>query len=362
MEIACAIDCRLTTPERPGHSGGLRPGRQLLDDPGPDPVDDPVAAAELTEATARRLEGIGAAVETERAGEVFFALGGLRGLYGGEVAGVTAVAKRAVGAPVLIGVAPTRTAARAAAERGEVVVTAERLAHFLAPLPTAVLVDRLGEPRGGAELVASLERLGIGTLGELRRLTLDQVADRFGPLGLRALRIARGEEEPLRPRIPHEDLVEEIELPEGVAGSQLDRALELLVDRLLAAPARKGRTLLGVRLGARLCGGGSWSVDQGLGRPTAAASSLRRLLGPRLEGLPGPAEALRLRALGFGPPAADQLVMEVGGAEPRRRRLGAAVHEVRAAQGTDALLRVLPVDAASRVPERRDLLTPFPEL
>ena len=117
-----------------------------------------------------------------------------------------------------------------------------------------------------------------------------------------------------------------------------------------------------MRLGARLCGGGSWSVDQGLGRPSAAAGVLRRLLVPRLEGLPGPAEALRLRALGFGPPAADQLVMEVGGAEPRRRRLGAAVREVRAAQGADALLRVLPVDAGSRVPERRDLLTPFPEV
>jgi protein ImuB len=188
------------------------------------------------------------------------------------------------------------------------------------------------------------------------------MADRFGPLGLRALLIARGEEAPLRPRVPHEDLVEEIELPEGVAGAQLDRALGLLVDRLLAAPTRKGRTLLGVRLGARLCSGGSWSVDQGLGRPSAAASVLRRLLVPRLEGLPGPAEALRLRALGFGPPAADQLVMEVGGSEPRRRRLGAAVREVRAAQGSDSLLRVLPVDAASRVPERRDLLTPFPEL
>jgi protein ImuB len=324
---------------------------------------DPVAAAELTEAMARRLEGIGAAVETERAGEIFFAVGGLRGLYGGEVAGVTAVARGAVGTPVLIGVAPTRTAARAAAERGEVVVTPERLAHFLAPLPTAVLPDRLGEPRRGAEeLVASLERLGIGALGALRKLSADQMADRFGPLGLRALRIAGGEEEPLRPRVPHEDLVEEIELPEGVAGSQLDRALELLVDRLLAAPARKGRTLLAVRLGARLCGGGSWSIDQGLGRPSAAAGILRRLLVPRLEGLPGPAEALRLRALGFGPPAADQLVMEVGGSEPRRRRLGAAVREVRAAQGADALLRVLPVDAASRVPERWGLLTPFPEV
>ena len=226
-----------------------------------------------------------------------------------------------------------------------------------------MLVDRLGEPRRRRRSWSTRwSGSGIGTLGALRRLTLDQVADRFGPLGLRALRIARGEEEPLRPRVPHEDLVEEIELPEGVAGSQLDRALELLVDRLLAAPGRKGRTLLGVRLGARLCGGGSWSVDQGLGRPTAAAASLRRLLVPRLEGLPGPAEALRLRALGFGPPAADQLVMEVGGAEPRRRRLGAAVREVRAAQGADALLRVLPVDGGSRVPERRDLLTPFPEL
>jgi protein ImuB len=355
MATACVIDCRLATPERPGRSGGLRPGRE--------PFDDPVAAAELTEAMARALEGIGAAVETERSGEIFFAVGGLRGLYGGEVAGVTAAARAVVGAPVLIGVAPTRTAARAAACRGELAVEPGRLDGFLAPLPTAVLPDRLGEPRREAEaLVASLERLGIGTLGALRKLTADQIADRFGPLGLRAWRIARGEEEPLRPRVPHEDLVEEIELPEGVAGSQLDRAVELLVDRLLAAPARKGRTLLGVRLGARLCGGGSWSVDQGLGRPSAAAAVLRRLLVPRLTDLPGPAEALRLRALGFGPAAADQLVMEVGGSEPRRRRLGAAVREVRAAQGADALLRVLPVDSTSRVPERRDLLTPFPEV
>jgi protein ImuB len=264
---------------------------------------------------------------------------------------------------VLIGVAPTRTAACAAAGRGEQVVPSGRLARFLAPLPIAVLVDRLGGPEREAEdLVVSLGRLGIDTLGALRRLTGDQVADRFGPHGLRAWRIAHGEEEPLRPRVPHEDLVEEITLPEGVAGSQLDRALALLIDRLLAAPARKGRTLLGVRLGARLCGGGSWSVDQGLGRPSAAAAVLRRLLVPRLAGLPGPAEALRLRALGFGPAAADQLVMEVGGAEPRRRRLGAAVREVRIAQGADALLRVLPVDATSRVPERWGMLTPFPEL
>jgi protein ImuB len=370
VEIACVIDCRLAAPLRPGHSGGLRPGRDVFD--------DPVAAGELTEAIARALEGIGAAVETGRIGEVFFAVGGLRGLYGGEVGGVIAAAERAVeggagvrvvvgggvattGGTVLIGVGPTRTAARGAAGLGLPPVTPPRLMGFLGSLPASMLIDRLEPTRAAAELVASLERFGIGTLGALRRLSVDQVADRFGPLGLRAWRIARGEEEPLRPRVPHEDLVEEIELPEGIAGSQLGRAVELLVDRLLAAPGRKGRTLLGVRLGARLCGGGSWSVDQGFGRPTAAAASLRRLLVPKLEDLPGPAEALRLRALGFGPPAADQLVMETGGAEPRRRRLGAAVREVRAAQGAEALLRVLPVDAGSRIPERRHLLTPFPE-
>src|SRR5258707_5206963 len=119
MEIACVIDCRLAAPERPGRSGGLRPGREPFADPGPDPVADPVAAAELTEAMARALEGIGAAVETERSGEIFFAVGGLRGLYGGAVAGVTAAAREGVGAPVLIGVAPSRTAACAAAGRGE---------------------------------------------------------------------------------------------------------------------------------------------------------------------------------------------------------------------------------------------------
>jgi hypothetical protein len=119
---------------------------------------------------------------------------------------------------------------------------------------------------------------------------------------------------------------------------------------------------LGLRLGALLSAGGSWSVEQGLGRPTASARTLRSLLAPRLGALPGPATALRLRALALGPPAADQIELAVGGEEPRRRRLGAAVREVRAAQGAEALLKVLPVDSASRVPERWALLTPFPEL
>jgi protein ImuB len=237
------------------------------------------------------------------------------------------------------------------------------MSTFLSELPVAVLKDRLGLPeREAGNLVETMDRLGVGTLGELAAISPSHVADRFGPAGQRALRLARGEDE-LLVRTVHgawEELAEEIELAEGTAGNQLERALELLVDRLLAAPRRKGRTLLGIRLGALLGDGGSWSVAQGLGRPTASARALRAVLLPRLEELPAPAVALSLRAVGLGPPAAEQLELSAPGEEPRRHRLGAALREVRAAQGADSLLKVLPVDATSRIPERRAILTPFP--
>jgi protein ImuB len=234
---------------------------------------------------------------------------------------------------------------------------------FVSDLPVSALSSRLGLPeREAGKLVETLGRLGIGTLGELAALAPDHVADRFGPAGLRALRIARGEDELLALTVhgAWEELVEEIDLPEGTAGAQLERALELLVDRLLAAPRRKGRVLLGLRLGALLGDASRWSVDQGLGRPTASARVLRTVLAPRLEELPAPAVSLSLRAVGLGARAAEQIELSLRGDESRRHRLTAALQEVRAAQGADALLKVLPVDAASRVPERRAMLTPFP--
>ncbi len=328
----------------------------------PDPaLAEPVEAGELTERLLRRLERIGAAVESERAGEALFTLDGLRGLYGGERAGVLAAARRAAEMEVRIGVAPTRFAAHAAAQR-ETIVPPSAAGDFLAGLPVSTLAGRLElPPREAGSLVETMRRLGIGTLGALAALPSGRVADRFGSPGLRALRLARGEDSSLRPRRPHEELAEEIELPEGAAGGQLEHALKLLVARLLAAPQRKGRTVLGLRLGALLSAGGSWSVDQGLGRPSASPRTLLALLGPRLEALPGPVSALRLRALGLGPPTGDQLELSVRGEEHRRPRLVEAIREVRASQGGDSLLTVVPLDSASRFPERWAMLAPSPD-
>lgn len=333
---------------------------------------DPARATELWDGLLERLEGIGAAVESERPGEAFFAVEGLRGLHGGEIAGVIAAAREAAQLPVRVAVAPNRFAASIAAGRGsrlpralsgsngEPIVPRRALRRFLSPLSVGTLsVGLRGSGPEGSELLVALRRLGLDTLGKLAAISPDQIADRFGSLGLRALRLARGEDTPLRPREPHEELVAEIELPEGTAGQQLDHALELLVDRLLAAPGRRGRTVLALRLSALLDSGGSWSVEQGLGRPTADARAIGSLLAPRLQALPEPARELRLRALALGPLAADQLELALGGRGPRRGALAAAAREVRAASGAEALLKIIDLDPRSRVPERRFLLAPY---
>jgi hypothetical protein len=119
---------------------------------------DPVLAGELTEGLLRRLERIGAAVESERAGEAFFALDGLRGIHGGTSAGVLAAARRAAKAEVRIGVAPTRFAAHAAARR-ETIVPPPEAGDFLAALPVSTLAGRLElPPREAGSLIETMRR------------------------------------------------------------------------------------------------------------------------------------------------------------------------------------------------------------
>jgi protein ImuB len=154
---------------------------------------------------------------------------------------------------------------------------------------------------------------------------------------------------------------ESLELPEAVSGPQLEHALSLLVARLLANPGRRGRSLRSLRIAARLAGGGGWRADVPLRRATTSPERLRLALAPRLGELPGPADRLGLRALELGAPGHDQPGLSRDPGERRRARLAEAVRQARAAGGRDAVLRVLDVDPRSRVPERRVILTPFPE-
>jgi protein ImuB len=349
---------------------GVRPGMRLAEALGRCPAlvlvpPDPVRAEALWEEALRRLEGIGAAVEPARPGEAFFAIEPLRALHG-RAETVLARARRALGPPARLGAGPTRVCASAAARRMRArrpaLIVDERAApRFVAGLPVSTLRERFEEEWERANIPETLERLGVRTLGELAQLPAEAVADRFGKPGLRALRLARGGEEPLRPRTPHEELASRLELPEATSGQQLERALRLLLERLLAHPRRGSRTLRRLRIEAELAGGGGWRAELALRTATADPERLLLALAPKLGGLPGPASRLGLRALEIGPEAADQAPLADSPEDERRGRLAEAVRQARAAAGRDAVLRVLEVDPGSRIPERRATLTPFSE-
>jgi protein ImuB len=324
---------------------------------------DPDGVRSLWRTVLDRLERIGAACESDREGEAFFEADGLRGIHGG-LDGVLQAARGTVGRGARIGCAPGRFSAYAAAlrarprRRSSVIVQAKEVRGFLAPLPVGLLRSRAGLEH----LPELLERLGIRTLGELAALPPAAVAERFGYPGLLALDLAAGRDTALEPRRPPEPVVERLELPEAASGPQLERALELLVSRVLSRPERRGRTLRALGLAARFVEGGTWRTKATLRSASADAGRLQLVLAPKLGELPAPAESIALEVEAWGPPAQDQgrLVEDRSPAAVRRARIAEAVGQLRQAVGPEAALRVLDVDPDSRLPERRAVLAPYP--
>lgn len=358
---------------------------------------DPVGVADAWEETVAALEGIGARVEASAAGTAFFAANGLLRLHGGlpMVIEAARVAVRAgagrggvadggepadkacdregrrvrrgegivagsTGRRARIGVGPGRFCAAAAASmarprRGAVIVQQREAARWLSAQPVELL--RFSDQ--AAELVLPLHRLGVRTLGALRRLGRDALADRFGSAGVCAYDLAGGWDTPLVPRRIPERLEETMELGEADSGPALERVLRVLIERLLSHPRREGRPLRAVTLSARLVEGGTWRETIAFREATAEVGRMRLALCPRLAQLPAPAQALRLQAESFGLPGGDQQDLLRGAERERARRLAEAVGQARAAAGPDAALRVVLVDPDSRAPERRAMLAPF---
>jgi protein ImuB len=354
---------------------------------------DPAGVADLWERLLVRLESVGAAVEPERPGLVCFDARGLLRLHGG-IEGVLRVSRSALRMPARFGVAPSRFSAVAAATRArtrrpEIVGGAgggggasahvraggpggvgahggsgdpggsegrELARAYLAPLPVSLLRARPSL----AALPEALERLGIRTLGELADVPAAALADRFGKPGLLAYELARGGDSALSPRPAGEFLREALELPEAASGIQLERALGLLIDRLLARRERRGRTLRSVVISAKLVErGGTWREQVVFREALADPVRMRLALVPHLAQMPAPAEKLRLAVERFGPLASDQRPLLEDPAAARTARLREAIRQARAAAGPEAALRVLEVDPDSRFPERRAVLAPF---
>ena len=357
------------TPSAAAEASGVRSGMRLgealarcpelrLVAPDPEGVDD------AHERLLKSLEAIGAAVESGAPGTVCFDTHALRHLHGAPERVVEA-ARRAVKVPVRAGLGPSRFTALAAASRArarKTEVVRGDPKKYLAGQPVSLLALRAG-PRGPetglAAMPETLERFGVRTLGELAKMPRAALADRFGTTGPLAHDLSRGKDTVLRTREPLETLEEELDLPESSSGVQLEQAVGLLVDRLLARRERRGRPLRAVVLSAVLVEGGTWRERMVFREPLADPLRMRMVLVVKLASLPAPAERVRLRAEGFGPALGSQVALVQEPATARADRLREAIRQTRAAAGPEAALRILCVDPDSRVPERRLVLAPW---
>jgi len=318
-------------------------------------------------------------VEPAGRGRVFLGMDGLGRLFGSPLRQVERALRslfRVFPAPLVAatraGMAPGKFGAwvaASAARSGEpVVVGDERLSAFLSGCPVGVLpVDPL--------MVQRLERLGIGSLGELRRFPEPSLVAQFGEEGRTALAWSSGRRiDPVRPWHRPRPIRVSLEFsnPVGLVET-LHGALDRLAERALSRPARRGRSVACVRLGAHLEGGGSWFVEAVLREPTAQRERIAAPLRAKMAISPPPraVETLLLELTHFGAPSAqtglfdrrDESGRAAGGHDFDQGEvppsLRDAVKELKLRLGHTPLYRVVEIDPWSRIPERRHALLSF---
>jgi DNA polymerase-4/protein ImuB len=153
----------------------------------------------------------------------------------------------------------------------------------------------------------------------------------------------------------------------------LHGALDRLVERALSRPARRGRSVCGVRMGAHLEGGGSWFVETVLREPTSERARIAAPLRAKMAIAPPPkaVETLLLELTHFGAPSTQTGLFDRRDESGRAASghdfaqglvpptLHDAVKELKLRLGHSPLYRVVEVDPWSRIPERRHALLSF---
>jgi len=224
-------------------------------------------------------------------------------------------------------------------------------------------------------VIQRLERLGVATLGEMRRLPEPSLVAQFGDAGRQALAWATGRRiDPVRPWHRPRPIRVSLDFPMPVGLTEtLHGALDRLVERALSRPVRRGRSVTAVRMGAHLEGAGSWFVETVLREPTSERDRIAAPLRAKMAIAPPPraVETLILELTRFGAPSTQTTLFDrkeeagrgLSGQDLARGEvpvsLKDAVKELKLRLGHSPLYRVVEVDPWSRIPERRHALLSF---
>ncbi|HWG25277.1 DNA polymerase Y family protein [Actinospica sp.] len=260
------------------------------------PRDEP-AEERVFEPVVQAVEDVAAGVEVVRPGLIALAAPGPARYHGGE-ARLALLVREAVAD---VGITEPAAETDAAAPPGDPLGCGVGIADgtFAASLAARLPVDEpLIVPPGGSaaflapyplrvfdrpELSGILERLGIRTLGDLAALPVADVANRFGPVGVQAHRLARGlDPRPPAARRPGEDL-SALHLfdPPAERDEQVLFAAKALADRWRADLAAAGVTCASVRIELATESGAqyarTWRNGDALGSALSAQALAQRV-------------------------------------------------------------------------------------
>ena len=156
-------------------------------------------------------------------------------------------------------------AARAARPGDDTLIMRQQLASFLSSQPVDVLPV---SPR----MVQRLKRLGVERIERLVQIPEPALVAQFGADGRRALAWATGARvDPVQLQLPERSIRMSLDFPVPIGQLELlYSALDRLLGKALKRSRKSGRSVRGVRLGARLEDGGSWAIravrtDSGIG-------------------------------------------------------------------------------------------------
>lgn len=200
---------------------------------------DPGAEMSRFERVAVAVESLIPRIEVVAPGLILAPVTGAVRYFGGEEPLVDRVAKEidtVAGQGFRLGLAAGPFAARRAAElanEADPIFVVDDDDSFRATLDVAAL--------GSEDMAAVFRWLGISTLGELAALPREAVVSRFGPDGLRAHRLAIGEDRDIRDRVIADDLsIEEKFDPPLENLEQAAFVARSLAYQLLEAPVLQG--------------------------------------------------------------------------------------------------------------------------
>ncbi len=309
------------------------------------------------------LEQFSPAVEADDLGKAFLDVSGLEGLVGSDkdiARRVQAEISHRAHLNPKIAIASNKfvaeLAANLASSQNPSIIGKGDEKAFLSPLPALLLPV-------SEETKRRFDLLGLRTLEQIASLTLDALASQFGEEGVLSHRLANGNDSrPLIPRIKPIILEQELRSDNSLETVEsLLAAMDKLLSKLLTALKNRNQVCGEMRICFHLDGISAWHERLTLKEPTDSKTEIMSFLKHRIEALhlPAAVTGMSLGLAQLSAESAKQSPLLTGERAKQKEQLGRVTKRLQARFGENPLKKVIEVDPASRIPERRCILTDF---